>query len=481
MSLDPSQSGNSDGVSERVVLVTGTLAEPAVRRVAEQVSRQCGVRCDVHVLNIQVAALMTGQWMMGKLRLDEDDTPDRVIVPGYCRGEFGLLAKTLGVQIERGPNDVRDLPLIFEGGRVTDDAEYGQHDIEIIAEINDAARLPVQQIIDQAQKLSADGADVIDVGCDPHADRSAWSSIGGVVKELCARGHRVSVDSFHPVEVGIACAAGAELVLSVNASNCETASDWGAEVVVIPDDPRDPRYLVNLEHTVGRLHKDGVKFRIDPVIEPIGFGFSASLARYLEVRQKFPDAAMLMGIANITELTGADSAGINALLIGFCQEIKIRSVLTTEVINWAQSSVREISVARRMMHFAVTNRILPKDIKEALVMLRDKRLHSHDKDEFAGLAAKLTDKNIRIYADVMRCKLHAMSMKHHVTGDDPFLVFDELEINDPSHAFYLGYEMAKAMTAITLGKNYIQDEALDWGFLTRDEVGHYERRSRKSK
>ena len=40
---------------------------------------------------------------------------------------------------------------------------------------------------------------------------------------------------------------------------------------------------------------------------------------------------------------------------------------------------------------------------------------------------------------------------------------------DPSHAFYLGYEMAKAVTALTLGKNYTQDQALRWGFLTVEE------------
>ena len=39
----------------------------------------------------------------------------------------------------------------------------------------------------------------------------------------------------------------------------------------------------------------------------------------------------------------------------------------------------------------------------------------------------------------------------------------------PEHAFYLGYEMAKAVTALTLGKNYVQDQALRWGFLTRPE------------
>jgi hypothetical protein len=43
---------------------------------------------------------------------------------------------------------------------------------------------------------------------------------------------------------------------------------------------------------------------------------------------------------------------------------------------------------------------------------------------------------------------------------------------DAAHAFYLGYEMAKAVTALTLGKNYAQDQALRWGFLTRPEDHH---------
>ena len=32
--------------------------------------------------------------------------------------------------------------------------------------------------------------------------------------------------------------------------------------------------------------------------------------------------------------------------------------------------------------------------------------------------------------------------------------------------------MAKAVTALTLGKDYRQDQPLDWGHLTRDEIGH---------
>ena len=58
---------------------------------------------------------------------------------------------------------------------------------------------------------------------------------------------------------------------------------------------------------------------------------------------------MIMGIGNLTELTDCDSAGVNTLLLGICQEVGVGSVLTTQVINWARSSVREIDLARRLV------------------------------------------------------------------------------------------------------------------------------------
>ena len=111
--------------------------------------------------------------------------------------------------------------------------------------------------------------------------------------------------------------------------------------------------------------------RIDPILEPIGFGFAESLGRFLEIRRAFPDAEMMMGIGNLTELTDADSAAINVLLLGFCQELGIRSVLTTQVINWARTSVRECDLARRLVYYAERQRTLPKRIEPRLVMLRD--------------------------------------------------------------------------------------------------------------
>ena len=59
-------------------------------------------------------------------------------------------------------------------------------------------------------------------------------------------------------------------------------------------------------------------------------------------------------------------------------------------------------------------------------------------------------------------------------GTDQLLAVDADRL-DSSHAFYLGHELAKARTALTLGKNYRQDEALRWGHLTVDEISRHDR------
>ncbi|MEX2214344.1 MAG: DUF6513 domain-containing protein [Phycisphaeraceae bacterium] len=465
----------------RVLLVTGTLAEPAMRRVAAELKEESRIDPIVAVLKIQVAALMTTEWVAKKLELPEGkDKVDRIVLPGYCRGDLNPIEAKFGVPVERGPSNLHDLPEYF--GREREAASgYGAFDIEIIAEINHAARLPLEQIIALAQAHRDDGAEVIDIGCDPlppEGERPAWEGVAVVVRELRARGLRVSVDSLHSREIELAAAAGAELVLSVNSTNREAASGWikpdgmPIEVVAIPDTPQD---LDSLEATIEHLAHRGIPFRIDPIIEPIGFGFAQSLGRYLEARRRWPDVAMMMGVGNLTEMTEVDSAGVNALLIGFCQELGIRSVLTTQVINWSRSAVKEIDVARKLMHFAVTRRTPPKHVDSRLVALRDPKLRPLSEAELNELASKLTDRNIRIFVDEQG-KLHAMNKDNHAVGDDPYLLFDELRIEDPSHAFYLGYEMAKAITAATLGKNYVQDEPLRWGLHTREEISHHERR-----
>jgi dihydropteroate synthase len=291
------------------------------------------------------------------------------------------------------------------------------------------------------------------------------------------QGWRVSIDSLDPREIGPAVAAGAELVLSVNSHNRKAAPDWGCEVVVIPDDPAT---LAGFDETIDFLARRNVPFRLDPVVEPIGFGFAASLGRYIDTSRRYPEAPMMMGIGNLTELTEVDSAGVNALLLGICQELGIGSVLTTEVIHWAQSSVRECDIARRLMHYAVAEGVPPKHLDPRLLLLRGETPTAPTGAELEELTKSIKDNNYRVF--VSEGMVHVITSGIHLAGNDAYTLWNELATSGPggalpnnlypSHAFYLGHEIHKAITALTLDKQYQQDEALDWGFLTRSEKGH---------
>jgi dihydropteroate synthase-like protein len=446
-----------------LLFVTGKLAEPALRRTLTDLAPAADFDFTIAVLPITVVALATTPWVARHLQVPE--AIDRVILPGLVLGDLGCV-DTGGAAVERGPKDLRDLPEFFsaKGAALTD---YGAFDIEILAEINHAPRLAREDILALARRYRADGADVIDLGCDPG---STWPGVGDAVRQLRDEGMRVSIDSFDAAEVEVAVAAGAELVLSVNGGNVDAARSWGCEVVALPDDLAT---LAGLDQTVEKLTACGIPFRIDPVIEPIGLGFAASLGRYLEVRRRYPEAAMMMGVGNLTELTDVDSAGVNVVLLGFCQEVGVRSVLTTEVINWCRSCVRELALARRLVYHACTMRVLPKHVEEDLVLLRDPRLRVHGEETLAELAQRITDRNYRLFAE--RGLLHVVNQSAFLRGADAFVLFEQMcrrDTIDPAHAFYLGYEMAKAVTALTLGKNYTQDEALRWGFLTVPEESH---------
>ncbi len=439
---------------ERVLFVTGRLAEPALRRVLEAMSPP--FEYDLAVMRITVAALMTTQWIARSLQVPADT--DLVLIPGLCEGDVGAIEEKFGVRTEKGPKDLRDIPQYF--GQAALRREYGAWDIEIIAEINNAPRLSREEIRREAEHFHESGADYIDIGCTPGLE---FPALADVVRELVDAGMKVSVDTFDPAEILTGVRAGATLVLSINGSNLDVARELGSgvRVVVVPEVGGD---LVTLEPTVAALESWGVPYLIDPVIEPLGFGFTASIERYAEVRRRFPDAEMMMGIGNLTELTEADSTGVNAVLVGICQELGIRAVLTTEVIEWASGAVREVDVARRLMHYSVNNGIVPKHIDDRLVTTRDTRILEYSESELRELQASITDPNFRIFTD--RSVITVLNRDKFVRGTDIQEIFAELGVDEATHAFYLGRELTKARLAITLGKTYRQEGALNWGYLT---------------
>jgi dihydropteroate synthase len=461
-SAAPAVPAAGDGTApQRVLFVTGRLAEASLRRQLADM----GPPFDYHVcvLGITVAALMTTAWIARHLDAREvPDGTDLVLIPGLCEGDVELVRQRLGIRVEKGPKDLREIPTFF--GRAAAAREYGAWDIEIVAEINNAPRLARAELIEAAQYFRASGADIIDIGCTPGLP---YPDLADAVRELVAMGARVSIDTFESDEIRTAVEAGAELVLSVNGSNIGVARDIagsGARVVVVPDLGSG---LETLEPSLEELARWSVPYLIDPILEPVGFGFMASLERYAEVRRRYPAAEMLMGIGNLTELTAADTTGVNAMLIAICQELGIRAVLTTEVIQWARGAVREVDVARRLMHYAVTHRTIPKGIDDRLVTVKDPIVLSYSEDELRALQAEITDPNFRIFTDretitVLNSERWVRTAEVNNIGD----IFAKLDVREATHAFYLGKELARASLAVTLGKTYRQEGALSWGYLT---------------
>jgi dihydropteroate synthase len=460
--------GRRSAPREQIVFVTGKLAELSLRRIVERLSAEIGFDFQIAVLPISVAALMQVEWIGRKFSLA--DQPDRVILPGWCQGDLEILAGRFHVPFERGPKDLHKLPEYF--GKASKPPDLSHYDIEIVAEINHAPRLSDTEIVRLAREMTDDGADLIDLGCVPG---ECWQQAGEVTRLLRTEGCRVSIDSFERREVEAAVGGGAELVLSCNSLNADWAAGLGIELVAIPDEPDN---LDSLGLTIERLDTAGAKFRIDPILEPFGHGFVHSLERFVVARRRWPRLEMLMGVGNLTELTEVDSAGVNMILAGICQELRVGSVLTTQVINWARTSVRELDVARRMMSFAISHASLPKHIDPRLVMLRDSKLVQMTTDELDQIAGRITDPNYRIV--VQDGAIHLFNRDGHWSGRDPFeLIRRASAANkraiEPLHAFYLGYELCKASTALALHKQYTQDESLQWGFLTVPEQSHIRR------
>ena len=123
-----------------------------------------------------------------------------------------------------------------------------------------------------------------------------------------------------------------------------------------------------------------------------------------------------MGIGNLTELTEADTTGVTALLIGFCQELGIRNVLTTEVIDWARGAVREAVLAAQLMHFAQQEGTPPKHVDGRLLTIKDEEVRPYTEAELRELHASITDPNFRIFTDADW--IYAFNAERFVKGTD---------------------------------------------------------------
>ena len=436
------------------LFVTGQLAAPALRRTLERMAPPFPWR--VAALRIKVAALMTTDYVRRTLDAGEDEV---IVLPGLCQADLDGLREHFGRPVRKGPKDLHDLPEFFGAPAKTYDPA-GPHDLTILAEINDVGALSDADLVAAAAAYRDAGADVIDLGCTPGRP---VADLGRLVRLLRAEGHRVSIDTFDRAEALSGDAAGAEFLLSLDSRNLDLAGRIAARPVVIPDAGGGVASL--LRNVQGALERGAGQVLADAVLDPIHFGFAESIGRFCEARRALPEAEFLMGIGNLTELTEADSTGVNAILAGVMSELRVRYALTTQVAHWTRGAVRELDCARRLMRHARERGALPKGFDRRLLTTRDVRPPRASETELREIQARVTDRNLRIEIDGE--SIYAFNAERFVKDTDIRRLFQRLGVgDDASHAFYLGRELMKADIARRLGKRYIQGEPLDWGYLT---------------
>ncbi len=443
----------------RTVLLTGKLAEKPLSKVVKGIP-------DVEVisLGITVAAFMTTEYIAKNYRPSE--SVSRVIVSGKCKNvDVVKLSRMWNINVQKGPEDLKDVPLFLSGKGLGRKVELDKYDIKIFAEIVDAPLLSFDEILEFADYYHDSGADIIDIGCIPG---DTYTDVGKVVKTLKNRGYTVSIDTFDIDTIRMADDAGVDYVLSLNSRNMELASSLNACPIIVPDfgELKMDSLVKNVE--LFRSIRDNKKFIVDPVISPFNVGFVDSILRYHRARRLFPDVEILMGIGNLTELTDGDSTGLNMALVSIAQELGVKYVLTTEVVNWARGSVREVDIARRISYHSFVEKLPPKNVSTLLVSLKDPPFGRFTIDELRSMQQEIRDKNWRIFVSVDG-KICVFNREKFIVGTDIQVIFKEMDVVEPSHAFYLGRELQKAKISLILSKNYVQDKELRWGYLYGEE------------
>jgi dihydropteroate synthase-like protein len=438
----------------RYLFVTGKLAAQSLQDTAARLPEEFDY--EIAVLPITVAALMDTRFVAKHLESAEDC--DVIMIPGLCKGDLSIISDKFGLQTLRGPKTLKDLPAFFGQENRLDG--YGEHHAKILAEIVDAYQISLDEISARAHYYKDHGADIIDLGCPVDGN---FPQVKAAVTMLKEQGFKVSLDTFNQGDILLANQAGLDYLLSVNSKNIDIAPRLSCKVVVIPDFGQGLESLVS---NIARLQDWKVPYIIDPILEPISFGFSESLHSYYEVRRRYPHDEIMMGLGNLTELTDADTTGVTAVMAGIITELQIDYVLTTEVISWARGAVRELDLARNLMYYAWKNKVLPKHLDDGLLTIKDPPFEPYTEEELRLIQAKVRDRNFRIFTDLNY--IYVFNNHLFIKERDIQVIFPQLEVADPSHAFYLGRELYKASLAVQLGKRYIQEQPLRWGYLNRE-------------
>lgn len=443
---------------ERILFITGRLAEASLRRILGTIETT-DFTFEIKQIGVSVAALITAK--MVKRRLPEIQDIDLIMLPGLCAGNVSELTSHYGIEVVKGPIDLKDLPEYF--GSPARSASLDQYTVSIFAEIVDAPQLGVEEIVATATAYREAGADVIDIGCLPE---QSFPHLEEAIQTLKLEGFKTSIDSLQPQDLLRGGKVGADYLLSLSEQSLWIADEVGSIPVLIPEDGGGNH---SLDRAIEAMAKKNRECFADSILNPIHFGFTQSIVQYYELRNRYPELPIMIGTGNLTELTDADTIGMTALMMGIASEIDASAILTTQVSKHARTAVAEANLARRVMYAAKEDSGLPRGYSEGLLALHEKKPYPSSATEIRELAKMIRDPSFRV--QISEQGIHIFNRDGIFEATDPFDLYPHLKVeDDASHAFYLGVELARAQIAWQLGKRYIQDRLLSWGCVTAPDV-----------
>jgi dihydropteroate synthase-like protein len=516
----------------KVLLITGSLAEDTVKRYASQSS----VETEVIALKVQVAALLKLPNIAKFLKKQEIHGFDLILVPGLIRGDTVVISDATGIPTFKGPRYAADLPTVLSslekvklstvtpacdllreelqrkalqelelveqnreilvtkpGNMAIKNLVFGKDfPMRIMAEIVDAPLISSAEIQTIAKRYVNHGASIIDVGMiagesRPSDARRAVEAVKAAVNVP------VSIDTLDPIEAKEAVAAGADLILSVDAGNLQEIASFASNVAVvaIPSNqhegyfPKEVNERIQfLENVIKKARMLGIKqILADLIIEPSAV--LRSFIAFSKFSERNPEVPLFLGATNFTELIDADSVGVNALLACLSSEVGASILLATEKSTKAKGTVRELVKASKMMFLAKKRNSVPKDLGLDLLILKDKRLRQEpynrkiESDIHVVYATQqpeysvLDEKGLfKIAVDHVNRTIIALHLKDNqqekpnvvIKSETAEKIYSKIEemglITRLDHAAYLGRELAKAEIALATGKEYVQDNPL---------------------
>jgi dihydropteroate synthase-like protein len=499
----------------KILLVTGELAKPLVEEYAKRaVERVRGVEIRVLTLPLKVAAMMNAEYLARVLPEYKEAIRDVdiVIVPGYTQGDLSGLKSTLGVPVVKGTRYAYDIPLLIE--LLARHVELSP--IKPADDIVESIRAHIEEEVLREARKRAEGdfyfkirdfpvsshyplvllelyaesesplvlsesvnyADVVLVGFPIGFNRTSALRVLKSTRDSVNK--PVGVDTLDLELIREAY----ELVDLINGIQCNNLKDFDKvsflreKPVIVTSTGKSAAERVELLKKCSEvLVKHGFeKVILDPVLSPPLSGLADSLEAYSALKRELPRTPLLMGVGNVTELSDADSIGLNALLAFLGVEIGVELYLVTEASIKTRGATRELRQALEMAVVARELKRPPKDLTRSLLIVKSKKRSTQLLPQARTIIRALEKSPLSLdpkgYFKVsVDYELGEIVLQHYsygsseptleIRGKDPYAILTEIEKRDLAsqsrHYFYLGSEITKAYIALKLGREYVQD------------------------